>query len=398
MSALRTLDDLDVEGKRVLLRADLNVPLAGGLPADTLRVERLVPTLSELRGKGARTAILSHLGRPGGGVVAEMSLRPLVAPLSEALDGRPVAFAPDCVGPEAEAAVAGLERGGVVVMENLRFHPGEEANEEGFARRLAALGEVYVNDAFSCAHRAHASIEALARLLPSAAGRGMEAELRALKGALERPRRPLIAVIGGAKVSTKLGVLGSLVARADVLVVGGAMANTFLQARGIAVGRSHSDRALAERARRIMAQAAAEGCEMMLPEDAVVAPALEANVATQTVAIGQVPAEVMILDIGPATAKAIAERLQSCRTLVWNGPLGAFETPPFDAGTTAVSRAAAALTRAGRLNSVAGGGETLAALRHAGAADGFSYLSAAGGAFLEWLEGRDLPGLKVLEA
>ena len=398
MPAVRVLDDLDFHAKRVLLRADLNVPLKHGRPMDTLRIDRLVPTLVELGRKGARTAILSHFGRPRGRVVAELSLRALVQPLSQALGGRPVAFAPDCIGPEAEATVAGLAPGEVALLENLRFHAGEEANDEGFARRLAALGELYVNDAFSSAHRAHASTEALARLLPRAAGRAMAAELEALTGALERPRRPLIAVVGGAKVSTKLDVLDNLVAKVDVLVLGGAMANTFLHARGVAVGASLSERPMAERARRILGQAQAAGCETVLPVDAVVASALQANVATATVAIESVPVRDMILDIGPATAKAIEERLARCRTLIWNGPLGAFETPPFDTGTTTVARAAAALTRAGRLNSVAGGGETLAALRCAGVADDFSYLSAAGGAFLEWLEGRELPGLKALEA
>ena len=397
MSVFRTLDDLDVHAKRVLVRADLNLPLDGGRITDALRIERLAPTLMELADRGARTVILSHLGRPDGRAVAEMSLRLAVGPLSAALGGRPVAFAPDCVGAEAAAVVAGLGPGDVALLENLRFHPGEEANDKGFARRLAALGDLYVNDAFSCAHRAHASIDSLARLLPAAAGRGMEAELQALGSALDSPERPLAAVIGGAKVSTKLGLLGNLVAKVDVLIVGGAMANAFLHAHGVAVGKSLCERAMAEEAREIMAEAQAVGCEIVLPEDAVVAQALAVNVATETVAIDRVPAEALILDIGPASAEAVARRLERCRTLVWNGPLGACETPPFNAGTIRVARAVAALTRASRLTSVVGGGDTLAVLHQAGIVESFSYVSAAGGAFLEWLEGSELPGVKALE-
>ena len=397
MAVFHTLDDLDVRTKRVLVRADLNLPFCDGRVTDTMRLERLAPTLLELAGKGARTVILSHFGRPQGRVVAEMSLEPLLGPLSAALSGRRVAFACDCIGPEAEAVVRELGAGDFALMENLRFHPGEEANDEDFARRLAALGDLYVNDAFSCAHRRHASLEALARLLPAAAGRGMEAEIKALAGALDQARRPLVTVVGGAKASTKLALLGNLIAKMDFLVIGGGIANTFLHARGVRVGRSLCEPALAEGAREIMAQAEAAGCRIVLPEDAVVAPALEAGVATETVAIGQIPAEALILDIGPASAQAAAGLLEGCRTLVWNGPLGAFEVPPFDAGTTTVARAAAALTQAGRLNSVAGGGETIAALHRAGVTDQFSYISAAGGALLEWFEGRELPGVKALE-
>ena len=398
MAALRTLDDLEVGGRRVLVRADLNLPLNRGRVADTLRIERLAPTLMELIGGGARVVVLSHFGRPQGRVVAELSLRPVVAPLSAALGGKEVAFADDCVGAEAEAVVAALGDGEVALLENLRFHAGEESNDPDFVARLAALGELYVNDAFSCAHRAHGSVVGLPRLLPAAAGRGMEAELEALGAALETAERPLMAVVGGAKVSTKLELLHNLVAKVDVLVIGGGMANTFLHARGLEIGRSLAEQALAETARAILSGAEVADCEVLLPVDVVVAEALEPGAATATVAADQVPAEAMILDIGPKTAALAARKLEDCRTLLWNGPLGAFETPPFDRGTTRLARAAAALTEAGRLISVAGGGDTLAALNHAGVAAGFSYLSAAGGAFLEWLEGRELPGVKALEA
>ena len=398
MAALRTLDDLEVGGKRVLVRADLNLPLNRGRVADTLRIERLAPTLMELIGGGARVVVLSHFGRPQGRVVAELSLRPVVAPLSAALGGKEVAFADDCVGAEAEAVVAALGDGEVALLENLRFHAGEESNDPDFVARLAALGELYVNDAFSCAHRAHGSVVGLPRLLPAAAGRGMEAELEALGAALEAAERPLMAVVGGAKVSTKLVLLHNLVAKVDVLVIGGGMANTFLHARGLEIGRSLAEQALAATARAVIEHAAQAACELVLPVDVVVAEALEPGAATATVAADRVPAKAMILDIGPKTAALAARKLEDCRTLLWNGPLGAFETPPFDRGTTRLARAAAALTEAGRLVSVAGGGDTLAALNHAGVAAGFSYLSAAGGAFLEWLEGRELPGVKALEA
>ncbi len=397
MAALRTLDDLEIGGKRVLVRADLNLPLDRGRVGDTLRIERLAPTLMELTDGGARVVILSHFGRPQGRVVAEMSLRPVLAPLSAALGGKAVAFAGDCVGAEAEALVAALGDGEVALLENLRFHAGEESNDPEFVARLAALGELYVNDAFSCAHRAHGSVVGLPRLLPAAAGRGMEAELKALGAALEAAERPLMAVVGGAKVSTKLELLHNLVAKVDVLVIGGGMANTFLHARGLEIGRSLAEQAMAATARAILSRAEVEACEIMLPVDAVVAEALEPGAAIETVAVERVPAAAMILDIGPETAALVARKLEDCRTLLWNGPLGAFETPPFDRGTTRLARAAAALTEAGRLMSVAGGGDTLAALNRAGVAASFSYVSAAGGAFLEWLEGRELPGVKALE-
>ena len=398
MPAFLTLDDLDVRGKRVLVRADLNVPMTGGKVSDATRLERLAPTIDELARKGGRVILLSHFGRPAGKPMPRYSLEPLVPALAQALGGRKVAFAHDCVGVEAKAVVARLADGEVALLENLRFEPGEEANDPAFAQALAALGELYVDDAFSCAHRAHASVAALAQLLPAAAGRLMAAELGYLASTLEAPQRPLAALVGGVKVSTKLALLGNLIAKVDLLIIGGGMANSFLAAQGIEVGRSPAERDLAATANAILAAAAARNCAILLPTDAVVAAKLEAGAAARTVAIGAVPAAAIILDIGPATAAALAERIAECRTLVWNGPLGAFETPPFDAGTNAVARAAAALTKAGRLVSVAGGGDTVAALHHAGVAGDFSYVSTAGGAFLEWLEGRELPGVAALRA
>ncbi|MCH7539253.1 MAG: phosphoglycerate kinase [Proteobacteria bacterium] len=398
MVNFRTLDDLDVAGRRVLVRGDLNLPMKDGRVADTARIDRHAPTLVELADRGARVIVLSHFGRPKGRVVPALSLRPVVAPLSMALGGRPVAFAEDCVGPAAERIAASLGQGHIALLENLRFHPGEEANDPGFAGKLASLGEIYVDDAFSCAHRAHASVEAIARLLPAAAGRLMQAEIEALERALETPERPVAALVGGAKVSTKLGLLGALVEKVELLVIGGAMANTFLHALGTEVGRSLCERGMAEKARGIVARAEASGCTLMLPGDAVVASELKAGAASRTVPLTAVPADAMILDIGPKTAAEVAARLEGCRTLVWNGPLGAFETSPFDAGTTAVAKAVARRTKAGRLLSVAGGGDTVAALVHAGVADDFSYVSTAGGAFLAWLEGRELPGVAALRA
>jgi len=395
MAAFKTIDNLAPRGKRVLLRADLNVPLAAGHVTDATRIERLAPTIRTLAERGARVVVMSHFGRPKGKADPAFSLKPLVAPLAAAI-GRPVAFAEDCVGPAAERVVAALRDGDVALLENLRFHPEEEANDGGFAARLAALGDLYVNDAFSAAHRAHASTEALAHLLPAAAGLLMQAELEALGKALETPQHPVAALIGGAKVSTKLDLLGFITGKVDVLAIGGAMANTLLFAQGIAVGTSLCERDMAETARALIARAAAVGCVLMLPIDAVVAEALAPGAATRVVAIDRVPPDAMILDIGPATVAAIGERLGQCRTLLWNGPLGAFETPPFDAGTTAVARRVAALTATGGLLSVAGGGDTVAALTHAGVAGQLCYLSTAGGAFLEWLEGRELPGVAAL--
>ncbi|MPY73359.1 MAG: phosphoglycerate kinase [Alphaproteobacteria bacterium] len=392
----KTIDDLKVAGKRVLVRGDLNVPVKDGKVSDATRIERLVPTLRDLVAKGARVVVLSHFGRPKGKAVAEMSLAPVADALSRAL-GRPVAFARDCVGDAARKVVDGLGDGDVALLENLRFHAGEEKNDPAFARELAALGDAYVNDGFSVSHRAHASTEAIARLLPSAAGRNMQAELEALEAALGSPQRPVLAIVGGAKISTKLDVLGNLIEKVDALVIGGAMANTFLNALGTDVGKSLCEADLADTARAIMAKADAAGCEIVLPSDVVVAAKLEAGAASATVRTAGVPADKMILDIGPDSAAALAKRLEDTRTLLWNGPLGAFEFPPFDRSTIAVAKAAAMCTRAGTLVSVAGGGDTVAALRQAGVADDFTYVSTAGGAFLEWLEGRELPGVAALQ-
>jgi phosphoglycerate kinase len=396
MARFRTLDDTDVRGKRVLLRADLNVPVKDGRVTDATRIERLAPTIEALIEKGAKVIVMSHFGRPNGRPDPTLSLRPLVAPLSEAIGGRHVAFAADCIGEEARRVVADLRPGQVALLENLRFHQGEEANSPDFARALAELGDVYVDDAFSAAHRAHASIAALAHLLPAAAGKLMEAELNALSVALETPSRPVMALVGGAKVSTKLDLLRFVIGKVDLLAIGGAMANTLLFAEGTQVGRSLCERDMADSARQLLALARECGCRVILPEDAIVAAELAPETAHRAVPIGAVPADMMILDIGPATVDRIATVLEEARTLVWNGPLGAFETPPFDQATIAVAKTAAALTRAGRLLSVAGGGDTVAALAAAGVTDGLSYVSTAGGAFLEWLEGRELPGVEAL--
>jgi len=395
MTAFATLDDIPVAGRRVLVRADLNVPMKDGKVSDATRIERLAPTIRELADKGARVVVLSHFGRPKGKREPSMSLAPLAPALGKAL-GKTVRSVDECIGAKAEAAVAALKDGDVLLLENLRFHPEEEANDTGFAKALAKLGDVYVNDAFSCAHRAHASTEAIARLLPAAAGRLMQAELEALHKALESPQRPVAAVVGGAKVSTKLELLGNLINRVDILVIGGGMANTFLHAKGIAIGRSLSERDMADTARRILDQAEAARKRIVLPIDAVVAPAITAGDAAKTVPIGRVPEDQMILDVGPKSIEDTITALGGCRTLVWNGPLGAFEHPPFDKGTVAVAKAAAKLTKSGALLSVAGGGDTVAALAQAGVEEQFSYVSAAGGAFLEWLEGKELPGVAAL--
>lgn len=396
MTSFRTLDDIDVTGKRVLLRADFNVPMKDGKVTDLTRIERGAVSIRELADRGAKVVVLSHFGRPDGKPVPAMSLRPIAAALSGVLEGKPVAFAEDCIGPAAAKVVDGLAPGGVALLENLRFHAEEEKNDPGFAKALAALGDLYVNDAFSTAHRAHASTEAIAHLLPAAAGRLMQAELEHLSQALAAPKRPVMAIVGGAKVSTKLDLLGNLVSKVDLLVIGGGMANTFLHAKGIAIGKSLAERDMADTARTILGKAAARGAEVVLPVDAVVAEALKPGLPTATVAIDKVPADRMILDVGPATAADLAARLATCKTLVWNGPVGAFETPPFEAGTVAVAREAAKLTEEGKLLSVAGGGDTVAALAAAGVVERFSYVSTAGGAFLEWLEGKTLPGVAAL--
>jgi phosphoglycerate kinase len=395
--AFRTLDGVDVAGKRVLLRADLNVPVRDGKITDLTRIERLSPTIRELAGKGARVIVCSHFDRPKGKRVPEMSLAPMAVALGEVL-GRKVRFAEDCVGVAAQQAVDTLSDGNVLVLENTRFHPGEEKNDPAFAAELAKLADIFVNDAFSAAHRAHASTEGVAKLLPSYAGRLMQAELEALEAALSHPVRPVAAIVGGAKVSTKLELLGNLVGRVDVLIIGGAMANTFLAAEGLGVGKSLQEADMHATARDILAQAAAAKCEILLPVDAVVATEFKPNPETQTVPIDAVPDDTMILDVGPATVEKLQDRLDTVRTLVWNGPLGAFETPPFDAATVALARVVAAQTTAGKLRSVAGGGDTVSALRHAGVLDKFSYVSSAGGAFLEWMEGKTLPGVAALEA
>lgn len=393
----KTLDNLIVAGKRVLLRADLNVPVHDGAISDLTRIERLTPTIRELAGKGAKVIVCSHFDRPRGKRVATMSLAPIARALAQVL-GMPVGFAEDCIGAPAEQAIAAMTNGAVIVLENTRFHPGEEKNDPVFADQLAALADLFVNDAFSAAHRAHASTTGVAHRLPSYAGRLMQAELEALEAALSKPTRPVCAIVGGAKVSSKLDLLGNLVGKVDVLVIGGAMANTFLAAQGIGVGRSLQEAEMHDTAREILGQAKTAGCDIMLPTDVVVAARFEPNPPTRTVAINAVPADMMILDVGPETTALLIHRLASLRTLVWNGPLGAFETPPFDTATIAVAKAVADATTQGTLRSVAGGGDTVSALRQAGVIDQISYVSTAGGAFLEWLEGKTLPGVAALEA
>ncbi|MDB5646028.1 phosphoglycerate kinase [Methylobacterium sp.] len=398
MTAFRTLDDAGpLQGKRVLLRVDLNVPMEGGRVTDATRIERIVPTIREIADKGGRVVLLAHFGRPKGKPVASESLQPVVETLSRCL-GRPVSFAEDCVGPAAADAVAALEDGSVLLLENTRFHAGEETNDKAFTEALAANGDLYVNEAFSAAHRAHASTEGLAHVLPAYAGRLMQAELDALTKGLESPARPVIALVGGAKVSSKIDLLQNLVARVDMLVIGGGMANTFLHALGKGVGKSLCEKDLAETAHRIIAAAEAAKCRIILPVDAVSAAEFKANAAHETVSVDAVPENGMILDAGPASVAEINAAIDEAATLVWNGPLGAFELSPFDAATVAAARHAAERTKAGKLVSVAGGGDTVAALNHAGVGEAFSYVSTAGGAFLEWLEGKELPGVEALRA
>jgi phosphoglycerate kinase len=393
----RTLDDLDVKGKRVLVRADLNVPVSDGKVTDATRIVRQAPTIRELAGKGAKVIILSHFDRPKGKLVPSMSLRVLVEPLSNAL-GHKIAFAEDCIGPTAQAAVAALKDGDILLLENTRFHKGEEDNDPAMAKQLAALGDIFVNDAFSAAHRAHASTEGIAHLLPNAAGRSMQAELTHLQKALGNPERPVMAVVGGAKVSTKIALLENLVTRVESLVIGGAMANTFLAAQGIGVGKSLYEPDHLETARKVIHMAAGSGAALLLPSDVVVAKEFKPGAAHRTAAVGDIAADEMALDVGPESIKAFENRLLTTRTLVWNGPFGAFETVPFDCGTVTAAQLVAAATRAGQLLSVAGGGDTVAALAHAGVEQDFTYVSTAGGAFLEWLEGKSLPGVEALAA
>ena len=396
MPAFRTLDDLDPRGKRVLVRADLNLPVKDGRITDMSRIERLCPTIAELCGQGARVIICSHFDRPKGKRVPEMSLKPMQAALSASL-GKDVAFVDDCIGADAEAAANALQDGQVLLLENTRFHAGEEKNEPALAAGLAQLADVFVNDAFSAAHRAHASTEGVARLLPAYAGRLMQQELEALDAALGNPQRPVLAIVGGAKVSTKLDLLGNLSSKVDVLVIGGAMANTFLAAQGHAVGMSLQEAEMHETAREILAGAKARGCEIVLPLDLVVAEGFAAHSPNRVVGLDGVPAEMMALDVGPATVADVVKRLASAKTLVWNGPFGAFEIAPFDIATVTVAREVARLTQAGQLRSVGGGGDTVSALRHAGVSEQMSYVSSAGGAFLEWLEGKTLPGVAALQ-
>lgn len=390
------VDQVETAGRRCLVRLDLNVPLADGAVSDDTRIRRVVPGLKALRATGARLVILTHLGRPKGAYAPEMSVAPVAAALAGLL-GCDVPVEADITGPGAKSAVDRLGDGDVVMMENLRFHAGEEANDSGFAAALAALGDIYVGDAFSCTHRAHASVEALPRMMKVAtAGRALGEELTALHRALADPARPVAAIVGGAKVSTKLQVLENLVTRVDALILGGGMANTFLLARGQDVGASLVEADMVDTARAIEASAAAHGCFIGLPEDFLVASEFKANAPHRVARPGEVAAGEMILDAGPASAGAAAEYLAGCKTVVWNGPMGAFEIPPFDSATNSLARAVGALTDAGSLLSVAGGGDTLAALANAGASDQFSYVSTAGGAFLEWLEGRELPGVEAL--
>jgi phosphoglycerate kinase len=394
MSGFRTLDEADLRGKRVLVRVDLNVPMENGKVTDATRIERVAPTITEISEKGGKVILLSHLGRPKGPDPAQ-SLRPVAEALARVIN-RPVAFAPDCIGPAAEAAVAALRPGDVLCLENTRFHRGEEKNEPGFVAALAKLGDIWVNDAFSAAHRAHASTEGLGHHLPAYAGRAMQAELDALTRALDRPERPLAAIVGGAKISTKLDLLGNLLAKVDALIIGGAMANTFLVAEGKPIGKSLAEHDLVATARDIMAKAAQHRREIVLPVDAVVAHEFAARAPSRVVPVDAVAGDDMILDIGPRSVEHVVSVLARTKTLVWNGPFGAFELEPFDTGTVEAAEAAAELSEAGKLVSVAGGGDTVAALNKAGVADRFTYVSTAGGAFLEWLEGKALPGVEVL--
>jgi phosphoglycerate kinase len=395
MPNFKTLDDLNVKGKRVLVRADLNVPMKDGKVTDASRIERQAPTIKELSDKGARVIVLSHFDRPKGKVVPSMSLAPIAPALSKEL-GKPVAFADDCVGDVAKNAVAKLKDGDIVLLENTRFHKGEEANDPDFTKQVASLGDIFVNDAFSAAHRAHATTTGLAYLLPSAAGRSMQAELEHLDKALGNPQRPVMAVVGGAKVSTKLDLLQNLISKVDYLVIGGAMANTFFVAEGRQVGKSLAERDMVDTALAIIHKATETGCVLILPTDVVAAKEFKANAEHRTVEIGHVHADEMILDVGPQSIAEFKNRLKATQTVVWNGPFGAFETVPFDKATVAAAKAVAAETKAGNLISVAGGGDTVAALNHAGVSADFTYISTAGGAFLEWLEGKTLPGVEAL--
>jgi phosphoglycerate kinase len=394
MGSFRTLDQADVKGKRVLLRVDLNVPMESGKVTDATRIERVAPTITELAGKGAKVIILAHFGRPKGPDPKE-SLKPVAAAVEQVVK-RPVAFAEDCIGPKAEAAVAAMKPGEILCLENTRFHKGEEKNDPAFVTELARLGDLWVNDAFSAAHRAHASTEGLGQKLPGYAGRTMQAELEALDRALGTPKRPVVAIVGGAKVSTKLDLLENLITKVQGLVIGGAMANTFLHAQGMNVGKSLVEKDLADTARRILDKAERASCAIILPVDAIVAFHFQAHAPSQAYGVDAIPADGMMLDVGGQSIERVKGAIDDAATVVWNGPMGAFEMQPFDKGTVAVARHAAARTKAGKLISVAGGGDTVAALNAAGVADSFTYVSTAGGAFLEWMEGKALPGVEVL--
>ncbi len=394
MAGFRTLDQIDVKGKRVLLRVDLNVPMENGKVSDATRIARVMPTITEIADKGGKVILLSHFGRPKGPDQKE-SLKPIAAEVARVI-GRKVGFAEDCIGARAEAAIAAMKSGEILCLENTRFHKGEEKNDPEFVAALAKLGDLWVNDAFSTAHRAHASTEGLGHKLPAYAGRTMQAELDALAKALEAPQRPVAAIVGGAKVSTKLDLLGNLVAKVNVLIIGGGMANTFLAAQGKPVGKSLCEHDLAPTARDILSKAKSKGCEIVLPVDAVVAQKFEANAPSRAVGVDAVGDDDMILDIGPRSIEHVVSALARAKTLVWNGPFGAFEMEPFDNGTVEVAEAVAELTQGGKLVSVAGGGDTVAALKVAGVGERLTYVSTAGGAFLEWMEGKALPGVEVL--
>ena len=392
----RTLDSADLSGKRVLLRVDLNVPMESGKVTDATRIERIAPTITEIAEKGGKVILLAHFGRPKGRDPKE-SLSPVAAEVARVLK-RHVGFADDCVGEVAEKAIAAMKNGDVLLLENTRFHKEEEKNDPAFVAQLAKLGDIYVNDAFSAAHRAHASTEGLAHTLPAYAGRTMQAELEALGKALDHPQRPVIAIVGGAKVSTKLELLENLISRVQALVIGGAMANTFLHAQGVKIGKSLAEKDMAATARRILAKADDLNCAVILPVDAIVAFHFQANAPSHAYGLDAIPSDGMVLDVGPQSIERIKGAVDDAATLVWNGPLGAFEMPPFDQGTVTVARYVAERTKGGKLISVAGGGDTVAALNQAGVAGTFTYVSTAGGAFLEWLEGRKLPGVEALRA
>ncbi len=394
VTAFKTLDDADLAGQRALVRVDLNVPMEDGKVTDTTRIDRILPTIREIAAKGAKVVLLAHFGRPKG-PDTKNSLKQVVPALAHAL-GSPVTFVDDCIGDDVARALAAAKNGDLLLLENTRFHAGDEKNDPDFVKALAANGDLYVNDAFSAAHRAHASTEGLAHVLPAFAGRTMQAELEALSAGLDNPARPVMAIVGGAKVSTKLDLLGNLVRKVDVLAIGGGMANTFLAARGIDVGKSLCEHDLVATAREIEAKAKAAGCEILLPVDALVAREFKANPGHRVVPVGEVAADEMILDAGPMSVAAVVLKLDTVRTLVWNGPFGAFELPPFDTATVTVAKAAAARVKAGKLVAVAGGGDTVSAMNHAGVADDLTYVSTAGGAFLEWMEGKPLPGVEAL--